>query len=154
MAGLIFLVEYFNWAKDKALNAYCFHMDKQRRLAARRREENTEVFRQRYTIRGGIEGTNSGLKRATGLGQLRVRGRPAVFYAIYLKVVGWNMRRAMVCAKLRKIVYERAAQAVSCRIITILRFLLAIRRVYRWNKTQNKTYLRQSGAFPQLPTAA
>jgi len=130
------------------------HTAKQRRLAARRREENTEVFRQRYKIRGGIEGTNSGLKRVTGLGQLRVRGRPAVFHAIYLKVAGWNMRRAMVCAKLRKIVYERASRAVLCRIFTILRPLLATRRVYRWQKTQNKTYLRQFGAFPPLRTAA
>ncbi len=37
------------------------------------------------------------------LGQLWVRGRPAVFHAIHLKVAGWNMRRGMVCAKLRKI---------------------------------------------------
>jgi len=35
-------------------------IDKQRRQAARRREENTEVFCKRYKIRGGIEGTNSG----------------------------------------------------------------------------------------------
>ena len=26
MAGLIFLAEYFNWTKDEALEAYCFHM--------------------------------------------------------------------------------------------------------------------------------
>jgi hypothetical protein len=130
------------------------HTAKQRRLAARRREENTEVFRQRYKIRGGIEGTNSGVKRVTGLGQLRVRGRPAVFHAIYLKVAGWNMRRAMVCAKLRQIVYERAARAVLCRIFTISRHLLTTLCVYRWHKTQNRTYLRQVGALPPLRTAA
>jgi len=130
------------------------HTAKQRRLAARRREQDTDVFRERYKIRAGIEGTNSGLKRATGLGQLRVRGRPAVFHAVYLKVAGWNMRRAMVCAKLRKIVYERAAQAVLCRICAILRPLLATLRVYRWHETQNRTYLRQFGAFPPLRTAA
>ena len=129
------------------------HTAKQRRLAARRREENTEVFRERYKIRGGIEGTNSGVKRVTGLGQLRVRGRSAVFHAIYLKVAGWNMRRAMVCAKLRKIVYERASRAVLCRIFAILRDLLATRRIYRWHKTQNKAYLRQFGAFPLFRTA-
>jgi len=89
------------------------HTAKQRRLAGRRREENTEVFRQRYRIRGGIEGTNSGLKRKTGLGQLRVRGRPRVFHAIYLKIAGWNILRASACAKLREIVHERAAIAVS-----------------------------------------
>jgi len=47
------------------------HTAKHRRLAGRRREQDTEVFRQRYKIRGGIEGTNSGLKRKTGLGQVR-----------------------------------------------------------------------------------
>jgi len=88
------------------------HTAKQRRLAGRRREENTEVFRQRYRIRGGIEGTNSGLKRKTGLGQLRVRGRPRVFHAIYLKITGWNILRASACARIRDTVYERASIAV------------------------------------------
>ena len=87
------------------------HIAKQRRSASRRREQNTEVFKERYKIRGGIEGTNSGLKRKTGLGQLRVRGRPAVFHAIYLKVVGWNILRASVCAKMREIVWAKANMA-------------------------------------------
>jgi len=47
------------------------HTAKARRLAGRRREEAAEVFRERYRIRSGIEGTNSGLKRRTGLGRLR-----------------------------------------------------------------------------------
>ena len=88
------------------------HTSKQRRLAGRRREQDTEVFRERYKTRGGIEGTNSGLKRKTGLGQLRVRGRPAVFHAIYLKIAGWNILRASVCATMRDIVYARANMAV------------------------------------------
>jgi len=90
------------------------HTAKQRRLAGRRREENTEAFRARYSVRGGIEGTNSGLKRRTGLGQLRVRGRPAVFNAIYLKIAGWNLLRASVCAKMRQIVYARTNKAFLC----------------------------------------
>jgi len=88
------------------------HAAKQRRLAGRRREQDTEVFRERYKTRGGIEGTNSGLKRRTGLGRLRVRGRAAVFQAIYLKIAGWNILRASVCAKMREIVWERANTAV------------------------------------------
>jgi hypothetical protein len=44
------------------------HTAKQRRIAARRREESTDVFRERYKTRGGIESTNSGLKRRTGMG--------------------------------------------------------------------------------------
>ena len=88
------------------------HTAKDRRVAGRRREQDTDVFRERYKTRGGIEGTNSGLKRRTGLGQLRVRGRPRVFHAIYLKIAGWNILRASVCAKIREIVYERANAAI------------------------------------------
>jgi hypothetical protein len=88
------------------------HTAKERRLAGRRREESTEVFRERYRIRGGIEGTNSSLKRRTGLGRLRVRGQPHVFRSILLKVAGWNILRAAACAKMREIVYQRAVEAV------------------------------------------
>jgi hypothetical protein len=88
------------------------HTAKQRRMAARRREQETEVFRQRYRRRSGIESTNSGLKRRMGLGRLRVRGRPRVFQAIYLKVAGWNIRRASVCAKMREWVRAKAQTAV------------------------------------------
>jgi hypothetical protein len=76
------------------------YTDKQRRLAERRREEDTEAFRERYAIRSGIESTNSGLKRRLGLGQLRVRGKKAVFHAIYLKAAGWNLFRAVASGKL------------------------------------------------------
>ncbi len=88
------------------------HTAKERRTAGRRREQDTDVFRERYKTRGGIEGTNSGLKRKTGLGQLRVRGRPAVFHAIYLKIAGWNISRAAACAKMREIVHKRANAAL------------------------------------------
>jgi len=90
------------------------HTAKQRRTAGRRREEATDAFRERYRVRGGIEGTNSGLKRRTGLGQLRVRGKPAVFRSILLKVTGWNILRASACAKMCEIVYARAGVALSC----------------------------------------
>ena len=130
------------------------HTGKQRRLAARRREENTEVFRQRYKIRGGIEGTNSGLKRTTGLGRLRVRGAPAVFHAIYLKVAGWNMRRAAACAKMREIVRERANQAVSGPVKAILPPRMTTWRVDITAKTQIRAYLRQCGANPPQLIAA
>ena len=64
------------------------------RGAFRRAVEKTEEFRKRYRKRSGIEGANSLLKRVTGLGRLRVRGRPSVFNSILLKVVGWNILRA------------------------------------------------------------
>jgi len=119
------------------------HTAKQRRLAARRREEATEVFRQRYRIRGGIEGTNSGLKRRTGLGQLRVRGAPAVFHAIYLKIAGWNILRAAACAKMRKIVHERAAAAVFYLNCVFLRLAMCPQSGGVSVKNQILRYVRQ-----------
>jgi hypothetical protein len=100
------------------------HTAKQRRLAGRRREENTQAFRERYRVRGGIEGTNSGLKRRTGLGQLRVRGRPGVFNAIYLKIAGWNILRAAACAKMREIIRKKATAAVLCLNFVFLRLFM------------------------------
>ena len=100
------------------------HTAKQRRTAARRLEESTKVFQDRYRRRGGIEGTNSGLKRRTGLGQLRVRGAPRVFHSIYLKVAGWNVLRSSVCAKMREIVYQRANVAVLRAYCLLLFHLL------------------------------
>jgi hypothetical protein len=116
---------------EKCRDGYClYHTGKQRRLAGRRREENTDVFRDRYRIRGGIEATNSGLKRKTGLGRLRVRGRPAVFHAIYLKIAGWNILRASVCAKMREIVYARAGMAVFGLDFVFLRMSILAESVY------------------------
>jgi Transposase DDE domain len=76
------------------------YTDKQQRLSGRRREEDTDAFRERYSRRSGIESTNGGLKRRLGLGQLRVRGMKAVSHAIYLKVAGWNLLRAVASGKL------------------------------------------------------
>jgi hypothetical protein len=73
---------------------------KQRRQEERRREEDTDAFRTRYKKRSGLESTNGGLKRKHGLGKLRVRGRPAVRHALYLKVAGWNLHRATASGKL------------------------------------------------------
>ncbi len=88
------------------------HTAQLRRVAGRRREQQTEVFRERYRRRNGIESTNSALKRRLGLGRLRVRGRRRVFQALYLKVAGWNILRAAVCAKMRDLVRAKAQTAV------------------------------------------
>jgi Transposase DDE domain len=76
------------------------YTDKQRRLEERRQEAKTEEFKQRYAKRAGSESTNSGTKRRMGLGKLRVRGRKAVYHAIYLKVAGWNLLRAVASGRL------------------------------------------------------
>jgi len=126
------------------------HTAKERRLAGRRRETATEVFRERYRIRGGIEGTNSGLKRRTGLGRLRVRGRPAVFHAIYLKIAGWNILRASVCAKMREIVWERAKMAAFWLNFEFLRWPRKLGSIRISLKRQIRLYLQQLDNIPKL----
>jgi hypothetical protein len=103
------------------------YTDKQRRLEGRRREQATDVFRERYAKRSGLEATNSGVKRRLGLGQLRVRGRRAVNHALYLKVAGWNLLRAAASGKLR----GRVAAALA-RLGPELVFWLANRFVASW----------------------
>lgn len=87
--------------------------DKARRTAARRCEAETDVFRERYSARSGIESTNGGLKNRLGLGKLRVRGRDAVFRTILLKVSGWNLLRASASEKLRAMVQEKIAKLIG-----------------------------------------
>ncbi len=134
---------------------YCLeHTGKERRLAGRRRETATEVFREGYRIRGGIEGTNSGLKRRTGLGQLRVRGRPAVFHAIYLKIAGWNILRASVCAKMREIVWERANTAAFWLNFGFSSWAKTLGSVPMSLKRQIRLHLQQLDNIPKLSKAA
>lgn len=130
------------------------HTAKERRLAGRRREEATEVFHQRYRIRGGIEGTNSGLKRRTGLGQLRVRGQPRVFSSILLKVAGWNILRAAACAKIHQIVYARANAAVFWLCFTLLIKRIAAQTVRRGPRKNFSVYPRQFTEFQRFYVAA
>ena len=75
--------------------------DRQQRLAARRVEEQTAVFQERYRKRSGMGLTNSGLKNRLGLGRLRVRGRGSVFRVIQHKIAGWNVLRASASDKMR-----------------------------------------------------
>ena len=87
--------------------------DQARRLAARRAEEQTDVFRERYAKRSGIESTNSGLKNRLGLGWLNVRGKGAVFRTLLLKVSGWNVLRAATSAKLRAVIRTAIAKLLG-----------------------------------------
>jgi hypothetical protein len=130
------------------------HTAKDRRIAARRKEEATEVFIERYKIRGGIEGTNSGLKRKTGLGRLRVRGRPAVFHAIYFRVAGWNIMRASVCAKMREIVWERAMKAVFLLNFAFSRTAVASKNTYVAVSRRFLPHRREFEKYPKLSIAA
>jgi hypothetical protein len=83
--------------------------DKEQRLAARRREQATPVFVERYALRSGVESTNSGVKNRLGLKRLRVRGRGSVFRVILHTLAGWNLLRAAASAKVRAWVAEPMA---------------------------------------------
>jgi hypothetical protein len=77
------------------------HTPAQLRLAARRAEQSTAAFAENYSIRGGGESVNSSLKRKTGMGRLRVRGRPNMELGVFLRCAGWNLSRAVAALKKR-----------------------------------------------------
>lgn len=122
------------------------YTDKQRRLDERRREQQTDAFRERYAKRSGLESTNSGLKRRLGLGELRIRGMKAVAHALYLRVAGWNMlqaaRSASLLAKVRAIL---AARGLLGRFFGRLGQLFP--RRFRWEPNVMHS---QSTEFTQL----
>lgn len=66
---------------------------RQATLEQRRAYEKGEEFKERYAARAGIERTNSEIKRAHGLGRLRVRREPHVQLAVYLKALACNVKR-------------------------------------------------------------
>ena len=66
---------------------------RQATMEQRRAYEQSEEFKARYAARAGIEGTNSEMKRAHGLGHLRVRREPRVQLAVYLKALACNVKR-------------------------------------------------------------
>lgn len=95
------------------------HTPAQRRSAARRAEQATEAFGENYAIRAGGESTNSGLKRRTGMGRVRTRGRPRVTMAITLRCAGWNFSRALATLKKRGIRDFAALAAAFQRILAV-----------------------------------
>ena len=87
----------------------------QMNIGQRRKLEASGEFQKRYAVRAGIEGTNSELKRAHGLGHLRVRGGCRVRLAVYLKALACNIKRmvkALLEAKFRSPCVEQALVAV------------------------------------------
>src|SRR4051794_23915124 len=87
--------------------------DRERRLAGRRVEEATDVFKGRYAARSGIESTNSGLKNRLGLGHPSVRGLGSVSRVILHKVAGWNVLRASASRKVKAWVASRVAETLG-----------------------------------------
>jgi hypothetical protein len=114
------------------------------RLSQRRNQQETEAFKAKYRVRSGIESTNSILKRVTGLGRLRVRGKSSVFQSLLLKVAGWNILRASSITKLMTSLKGLLA-ALGCyiRMLPFDKAKLAIgnlnARIYKWRGTVLKT---------------
>ena len=55
--------------------------------------QQTTEWKNRYKIRSGIEATNSELKRAHGIGRLRVRRIAKVCFAVACKLTACNIKR-------------------------------------------------------------
>ena len=55
--------------------------------------QQTSEWKDRYKIRAGIEATNSELKRAHGIGKLRVRRIARVCFAVACKLIACNIKR-------------------------------------------------------------
>lgn len=89
------------------------HTAAERRRDQRHRAEQDPAWRKRYAKRAGIEGLMGCLKRCTGLGRLRVRGAPAVFAVILLKLAGWNLLQAAKATAMQELVKKRAQQACA-----------------------------------------
>ena len=73
-----------------------YHVEVSTLLRARdeRLDEQSKVpWLDEYSIRAGVEATMSEVKRAHGLGQLRVRGGPRVLLAIAMKLAACNVKR-------------------------------------------------------------
>jgi len=98
--------------------------EKQQRLQARRTEQETDEWKSRYRIRSGIEGTNSGIKRKTGLGKLRVRGVASVDHAILMRIAGWNILRAACSKKMQEKIRARSRKGPLGGLIESLYGLL------------------------------
>lgn len=56
-------------------------------------EQKTQAWQERYRIRSGVEATMAELKKAHGLGQLRVRGHARVLLQVALKATACNLKR-------------------------------------------------------------
>jgi hypothetical protein len=59
-----------------------------------------------YNKRAGIESTNSGIKRRTGMSRVSVRGEVSVYHAMLLRLAGWNIFQAAKTMKAHDYVRE------------------------------------------------
>ena len=68
--------------------------------------QQTTAWKDRYRIRSGIEATNSELKRAHGIGRLKVRRLAKVCFAVACKLTACNIKRwARALSALGRLIY-------------------------------------------------
>jgi len=125
------------------------HTPSQRRLARRRAHQATEAFHKSYAIRAGGESVNSGLKRRTGMGRLRTRGRPRVRMAVLLRCAGWNLFRALAALKRRR----KQAAAAAGLVCLILPAFARLQAAAALRKSPRDRSPRRSAAAPALAAA-
>jgi len=78
------------WSKKRIRLPYEL---KSMRSSRRRQVEDGPEFREKYRWRSGIESAFSEWDRRTGVKHLRVRGRKAVRFCVFLKALGLNILR-------------------------------------------------------------
>jgi hypothetical protein len=101
---------------------------KQAVVDQRRRYEQTEEFRARYSKRANIEATNAELKGRHGLGDLRVRGKERVRLAVYLKATACNVKRLVLhlvnaaarAARAMAAAVTEETEGAACRLLRVI----------------------------------
>lgn len=83
------------------------------RIADRKKNMQKAEVSAIYAKRSGVEALYSIGKRTMGLGRLRVRGRASVFHAMFMKVLGINIRRASRSEKILEKISKRLQQGAS-----------------------------------------
>ena len=109
--------------------------------------QQTTGWKDRYRIRSGIEATNSELKRAHGIGRLKVRRLSKVCFVVACKIIACNIKR---WAKAACISPKRIVQGCMASLRTCLKpFLSDLIRVSRF-----KTRIMTANAALILPGAS
>jgi hypothetical protein len=96
--------------------------------------QQTAEWKDRYKIRAGIEATNSELKRAHGIGRLRVRRLAKVCFVVACKIIACNIKRWAKAQLSPKKTIEGSIMVSFTRLIALLLRNMIIIRVAHLNR--------------------
>lgn len=96
--------------------------------------QQTTEWKDRYKIRSGIEATNSELKRAHGIGRLRVRRWVKVCFAVACKIIACNIKRWAKAYFSLKRALKGSILPFYVRVITHLVKMIVMRWSVRFNR--------------------